>query len=205
MEFAAGAARRSRRRLPVLPLAFLLSGLALLTAFFADLALNARHQAQLDQSWQRTLAVSHPPATPVDPAATPAPVDGVDFAIRVPKIGYYAAVQEGVGLDVLASGPGHYPGTPWPGQLGNVGVAAHNTYWIRFGDLQPGDEIDLETRYGTYKYAVTGNKVVWPDDRMVLRPTAGKQLTLTTCWPLWAGALAPQRLAIFATEVSPSA
>src|SRR5438105_1913211 len=203
MELVAGGARRARRRLPLLPLTLVLAGLALIVAFFGDMAINARHQAALNSSWQHTLAVSAPPATPADPVITPVPVDGVDFAIRVGKIGYYAAVQEGVDLNVLASGPGHYPATPWPGQPGNVGVASHNTYWIKFADVQPGDEIDLETRYGTYKYVVTGSKIVWPDDRTALAPKPGKQLTLTTCWPLWAGAFAQQRLAIFASQVFP--
>jgi sortase A len=187
----------------LLPLVLLVTGALLVAGFLADLGFGALHQQQLERSWRQTIAAHPPPAQPVDPVQTPAPVDGVDFAIRVPKIGYYAAVAEGVGSDVLINGPGHYPATPWPGQAGNVGVAAHNTYWIKFGDLRPGDEIGLETRYGSYKYVVTGTKIVPADDRTVLAQTPGKQLTLTTCWPLWAGAFAQQRLAIFALQVFP--
>ena len=40
-----------------------------------------------------------------------------------------------------------------------------------------------------------------PDDRTVLVPTGTPSLVLTTCWPLWAGNLANQRLAIFAQQV----
>jgi sortase A len=131
------------------------------------------------------------------------PVNGVDFAIRVPRLGYYSAVKEGVDLAVLYSSPGHYPETPWPGQAGMVGVAAHNVYWIDFPQLAKGDEVDLETRYGTFKYAVTGSRIVNPDDRTILVQGPGRHLTLTTCWPTWAGSFATQRYVIFTDQVYP--
>src|SRR5438093_6369051 len=187
----------------LVPAVLAATGALLVVGFLAELGFGLVHQQQLDQRWRQSLTSSPAPALPRDPVQTPAPVDGVDFAVRVPRLGYFAAVGEGVDSDVLINGPGHYPKTPWPGQPGNVGVAAHNTYWIRFGDLRPGAEIDLETRYGTYKYVVTGTRIVPADDRTVLATTAGKQLTLTTCWPLWAGAFAQERLAIFALQVFP--
>ena len=122
------------------------------------------------------------------------------FAIRVPKINYYAAVREGVSSDILAVGPGHYPGTALPGVAGLVGIAAHNTFWIPFGQLGAGDAVVLETRSGKYTYKVTGTQIVSPDDRTVLTSTSSSRLALTTCWPLWAGNLAPQRLVIFAQQ-----
>lgn len=127
------------------------------------------------------------------------PVDGIDFKLTVPKLGYSAVVREGVGLDVLASGPGHYPTSAWPGQPGNVAVAAHNAYWIHFDQLHAGDEVVVETRYGSFRYRMTGSRIVNPDDTSVLTSQPHPQLTLTTCWPLWAGQFARQRLAIFAS------
>jgi LPXTG-site transpeptidase (sortase) family protein len=85
-----------------------------------------------------------------------------------------------------------------------VGVAAHNVYWINFPQLQKGDEIDIDTRYGTFKYRITYELIVNPDNRTVLVPDApGYHLTLTTCWPLWAGAFAKQRYVIFSDQFSP--
>ena len=135
-----------------------------------------------------------------DPAALARPVEGMDFRLQVPRLGYTAIVREGVGLEVLATGPGHYPSSAWPGRPGNVGVAAHNVNWIQFGDLKPGDSLVLETRYGTFHYRVTGKRVVTPQDTSVLRPETDRQLTLTTCWPLWAGQFATSRLAVFASS-----
>jgi len=132
------------------------------------------------------------------PAGLARPVDGVDFRLRVPRLGYQAVVREGVAPDVLFGGPGHYPDTSWPGQPGNVGVAAHNVYWLRFDQLTRGDVILVDTRYGAFRYRVTRTTVAGASDRSVLAPAPDRRLTLTTCWPLWAGELAPARLAIFA-------
>jgi sortase A len=172
---------------------------------------------QLTQAWSSGVAstlpsppfIDEPSASPTvldAPAASPTPhssgaaADAL-FAIRVPKIGYYAAVRQGVSLNILATGPGHYPTTAMPGQPGLVGIAAHNTFWIPFGGLGAGDTVILETRSGSYTYRITGTRIVNPDDTGVLAQTSDPRLVLTTCWPLWAGSLATQRLAIFAQQV----
>ena len=180
-------------------------GLALLASFGYGMVDGYRHQASLTEGWRHTIAEQPPPATPVEQPAPDLrqPVNGVDFAIRVPRLGYYAAVREGVDSTILYSGPGHYPGTPWPGQDGMVGVAAHNVYWINFPELAKGDEVDLETRYGSFKYAVTGTRIVRPDDRTILVQSPGRRLTLTTCWPTWAGSFANQRYIVFTEQVDP--
>jgi sortase A len=142
-----------------------------------------------------------PPFATPQPADAPHPTIPALFAIRVPKIGYYAAVRQGVSLNILAVGPGHYPTTALPGQPGLIGVAAHNTFWIPFGQLGPGDTVILETLTARFTYRITGSRIVNPDDRTVLAATPDSRLVLTTCWPLWAGSLAPQRLALFAQQV----
>jgi len=183
---------------------------------------SGQQEQQLTNRWTSAVDAASPQTTgtgPVTPnvggtqtevAAThrsviSAPREGVPgavFAIDVPKLHYFAAVQQGVSLSVLFVGPGHYPSTPMPGSEGNVGVAAHNTYWIAFGQLKTGDTVRLETLHNKYTYRVTGTRIVGPNDRTILAPSPGYHLTLTTCWPLWAGALATQRLAISAVQIS---
>lgn len=198
--------RRRRRRFDPIRMMWLVSvvvGGLLIGSYAGGMLTGVREQQQLTQQWLGEVNHPQPAKAEVDPALKQ-PINGVDFAIRVPRLGYFAAVKEGTSAGVLYSSPGHYPETPWPGDPGMVGVAAHNVYWTNFPELTKGDEIDIETRYGVYKYLVTGSAVVNPDDRNVLIPKAnGYHLTLTTCWPLWAGAFATQRYVIFADQIWP--
>ena len=187
-------------------LACLLVGVLLLVTFAYGMWNGFSEQQQLNQQWQQQegTPLLMPPNPKAPDRSLQRPVKGIDFAIRVPKLKYFAAVREGIDTTVLYSGPGHYPRTVWPGDPGTVGVAAHNVYWINFPRLAPRDEIDIETRYGIFRYRVTGSKVVNPNDRTVVVSDApGYHLVLTTCWPLWAGAFATQRYVIFAEQYYP--
>jgi len=105
----------------------------------------------------------------------------------IPKIGVDKYVVQGVEDSDLAEGPGHYPGTPMPGEPGNAAIAGHRTtYGAPFYDLnalQPGDDIFVTTNAGQFLYVVNHSEVVKPSDVSVLNPTTDNQLTLTTCNP----------------------
>jgi sortase A len=175
------------------------------------IAYNSWQESSLTQQWEGRPPVQgqHSPApeavlTTDRSVRSPTPgLGSVVFLLKIPQLGYDAAVREGVTSSILGLGPGHYPTTAEPGQAGDVGVAAHNTYWLGFDSVRPGDQIVLETSGRDYTYIVTGSRIVMPDETWVLDQPGGRTLTLTTCWPLWAGALAQQRLAIFA-ELPPT-
>lgn len=122
--------------------------------------------------------------------------------IRIPKVGLVSAIVEGVSLEDLKSGPGHYPLTPMPGQLGNASIAGHRTTYgqpfFRLDELQPGDEIVIETLSGTWLYRVTGSEVVDPGQTDVIATVDADvaNLTLTTCDPRYS---ASRRLIVHAT------
>lgn len=162
-------------------------------------------QSDLQQAW-----AGDGPARPNGPDPTVTPQVGEPLAVmRVPRLGadYSRVVVEGVGRDDLKKGPGHYPGTALPGAVGNSVVSGHRTtYGAPFSNvdrLRPGDVIDVQVRYRTYHYRVTGTRIVSPDAREVLLPVpyqpgaAAKDrlLTLTTCNPKYSAA---QRLIVFA-------
>jgi sortase A len=183
------------------------AGAVLLVTPPATIAYATWQEANLTQQWEAQLPIQAQrvpiPTAAIPVAARPAPTaplrpGAVAFVLKIPRLGYTAAVREGVSSSILSFGPGHYPTTPEPGQPGDVGVAAHNTYWLGFGSVRPSDQVVLETPDGAYTYIVTGTKIVTPDETWVLDQPGARTLTLTTCWPLWAGALAQQRLAIFA-------
>jgi sortase A len=119
--------------------------------------------------------------------------------LEIPEIGVSEYVIEGVSVADLKQGPGHYPGTPMPGQAGNAAIAGHRTtYGAPFYDLnevEEGDEIVVRTLQGEFTYVVDGKQVVQPDQVEVLDPTIEPRLTLTTCEPRFS---ARQRLIVTA-------
>ena len=134
-----------------------------------------------------------PPTTttaPFDVAAL-AIDDGDPFArLEIPRIGRDDIVVAGVGREELKKGPGHYPQTPMPGQLGNSAIAGHRTTYggpfLEIDELEPGDEIIVTTPYGRFVYLTTTTEIVDADNWQVIAtvdPTVAT-LTLTSCHPV---------------------
>ncbi|MGV3114870.1 class E sortase [Corynebacterium freneyi] len=173
-------------------------------------------------------------AAPVDPAAPPPPADGAQAAdptmagygwgtegapvafLTAPNAGIHDFVAfEGVDQGTLANGPGHYPGTALPGQVGNAAFAAH-----RDGNGAPFDNIDrlgtcddiiVETSSAIFRYkvlpvdglagageafdcvpegtivpGVPGRHIVTPDQSQVVTSHGqASMVTFTTCHPQW--------------------
>jgi sortase A len=144
----------------------------------------------------------------VDPSkALPPSPDGEAIAvIKLPKINVEKIVVEGVGVPDLKKGPGHYPGTPLPGQPGNAAIAGHRTtYGAPFNQLDKmavGDPVIISTKQGTFQYDVTELKVIKPSQVEVLDNTQDNRLTLTTCNPRYS---ATQRLVLTAALKGPAA
>ena len=129
---------------------------------------------------------------PVAPDTPPIPNGDVVGRLRIPKIDLDWFVLQGVGMDDLKNGPGHFRETPMPGQLGNAAIAGHRTtHGAPFGDLdelQPGDLITMEMANGAglFTYSVTGTIIVSPSEYAAVIPTVDPTiatLTLATCHP----------------------
>ena len=110
------------------------------------------------------------------PATAPAPTLAVGdpFAVlRIPAVGadWQFAVVEGTGPDELVRGPGHYVGTTFPGQPGNVGIAGHrvthSTPFDRLDELHSCAAIVVETRDAWSVYRVlplAQERADWPEE-----------------------------------------
>ena len=138
------------------------------------------------------------------PAGAPVDLGDSVALIELPSIGVRKFVVEGVGVGELKAGPGHYPGTPLPGERGNAAIAGHRTtYGAPFGDLdalQAGDPVFVTTAAGRFRYEVTEQLVVDPDaGGWVLDATGDDRLTLTTCNPKYS---AEERLIVVARLVT---
>jgi len=133
--------------------------------------------------------------------------------IRIPRFGsgWRFVIVEGVDQDDLRKGPGHYPGSALPGQVGNFVVSGHRTTYSapfnRAGELRKGDRILIDTRSRQYVYEVTDRRIVRPSAvevtapvpmRPGARPTQ-KLITLTTCHPKYSAA---RRMIIFGRQVA---
>lgn len=111
--------------------------------------------------------------------------------IEVPRIGVNDIVVAGVARHDLKRGPGHFPETPLPGQLGNVAIAGHRTTYGQpfhnVDELAPGDEVTLTTPNGTFVYVVTGQQIVSPSQYEVIATADAERATLTlvSCHPKW--------------------
>jgi len=159
---------------------------------------EARAQRSLEHDFRQALAASTTVTTtttgPTTTTAPPLPPpEGEAVAlIRIRKINLEKAVVEGTGVPDLKKGPGHYTGTPLPGQAGNAAIAGHRTtygapFWS-LDELVPGDLIETTTHQGHFFYEVTGSQIVNPEDAYVLDPTEDNRLTLTTCHPRFSAA-----------------
>jgi sortase A len=112
--------------------------------------------------------------------------------IQIPELGARFVFVEGVSADDLGKGPGHYSGTPLPGESGTVGIAGHRTTYLapfrHIDELERGDQIVLRMPYGTFRYSVEGSTVVSPTDTASLRRVGHDRLALTTCTPPFSAA-----------------
>ncbi|CAA9335300.1 MAG: putative membrane protein [uncultured Friedmanniella sp.] len=201
----------SRRRRPsaltVVGLVLLLTGLSCLgwvgyqylgTNLVSERAFDSGRQ-DLRQRWEQA-----PPATPrpsASPEPDPLPGDATAL-LRIPAFGadYEIPVLEGTDLDILAGGVGHYTGTAGPGEVGNFALAGHRVThgqpFSRLLELDPGDEVVVETRTAVHTYVLDESpRALTVDDTAtwVLDPVPGEPdreptralITLTTCQDLF--------------------
>jgi sortase A len=187
---------------------YLLWGTGLMTAHSQDVL---RQQFSADQHRTGARPTAPKPATGVAAVpvtaptiADPAPGSAVGLIV-IPKIGLSMVVVEGTDTAELQQGPGHYPGTPLPGQQGNSAIAGHRTTYLHpfynLDQLVPGDVITVTTLQGVFEYHMTSSEVVDPTDVAVVDNTTTPQLTLTTCNPRFS---ARQRLVVHAALVASS-
>jgi sortase A len=167
--------------------------------FWTNIESNKKaHQieSQLRESW----------AQPPSGKKIPGDAIGIMYIQRLGKT-WEKPIVEGVDLDDLAKGVGHFIGTQDPGQVGNFAVAAHRAThgepFANLNEIQVGDKIVVETRTDYFTYIVDkmpgGSadhpawKLVDPNFGAVVLPVpekpgavpTKKEITLVTCNPRW--------------------
>jgi sortase A len=164
---------------------------------------TAQEQGRLDDRLSQTWAA------PVSTGPVAVAIGQPWGVLRIPALGaeYRKVVVEGVGVEELKSGPGHYPGTAEAGEVGNVVVSGHRTTYgapfERFGELTAGMPVVVETRDTWFTYRILTTQIVSPTSVEVTFPVPGQPeatptqrlLTLTTCHPKYS---AKERLIVTA-------
>lgn len=183
----------------IISLALLLIGLSLLGYVGSQYWDMYHSQRQLEAQWEHQQLTTMPAAG--QPKAQVAMADLLT-RVSIPKIKLDAIVVEGASRKQLSIGPGHMMQTAMPGEPGNAVITGHrDTFFRHIYELQKGDEIVVRRNGQTYKYQVTGKKIVKPEDVSVLKQTKDAQLTLITCYPTYYIGPAPERLVVFSKLV----
>jgi len=137
-------------------------------------------------------------------AAAPAGKPASTGRIEIPAIGLNHLTYEGIDLATINYGPSHWPGKPFPGQVGNTVFPGHRTTYSRpFGDLDklvPGNQVIFTTPAGRFTYAVTGTTIVSSTDTYVVNNTPDATFTLLACHPKGS---AKQRIVVKGKLISP--
>ena len=122
--------------------------------------------------------------------------------VMIPSIRLDEVVVEGLSDKDLWAGPGHMPGTVFPGQNGNSVISAHrDRHFHRLDEVRVGDMIETQTPQVSVLWRVTQRRVVGKDVRAIF-DSPSPLMTLTTCWPTRYVGPAPDRLVLTAEPVS---
>ncbi len=117
--------------------------------------------------------------------------------IRIPSVEIDVGAYHGDSEKEFRKGVGHYAGSYFPGQDGNILIAGHRTSFFRnFEYLEIGDPVYFETTYGNFTYEVSEFKIIDGKDNSIAKDTSSEQLTMYTCYPFTYVGSAPQRYVV---------
>jgi sortase A len=173
-----------------LPIALIVTGLALMSYVGSQYGEMYREQQRLAERWQQEQQR--------DIESPQAAADDSMVRLVIPKIDLTSFVVEGTNRHALLLGPGHMENSAKPGEAGNAVISGHrDTFFRHIHELEKGDRIFVERGGKRIVYEVTGKKIVDPEDISVAGPTKDNELTLITCYPTYYIGPAPKRLVVF--------
>jgi sortase A len=123
--------------------------------------------------------------------------------LEIDRIDGVLPIVEGTNPDDLEKGVGHYKGSFYPEENGQIVLSGHrDTVFRRAGELEIGDELKIVLPYGEFSYQITSTKIVEADDQSIITlDNTKEELILTTCYPFRFVGNAPQRYIIYAERM----
>lgn len=133
--------------------------------------------------------------------------DSVIGTVYIPAIDLELPLYMGAGKGQMAKGAAVMGGTSLPigGESTNAVIAGHRgfqgiPYFRNLDRLEIGDRVLVTNFWGTMTYAVTGIRIIEPDDIDAILIEDGKdKLTLLTCHPYTVGT---QRMLIYCERIN---
>jgi len=123
--------------------------------------------------------------------------------LSLPTLDVTEIVVNGTDSSTLKKGPGRYLGSAMPGENELVYIAGHRTTYgapfSRIDHLRRGDPVFVELPYGSFRYRVTGHRIVDDNELSVLESDGFERLALQACHPRF---FASQRWIAYAELVS---
>ncbi|MEH7332670.1 class D sortase [Neobacillus drentensis] len=182
------------------PLFIIFIGLVLLgIGAWQYIDVNLQTKASLKEA--KEMVLDQPANAKVQQQKHEAPKMGETAGLLViPKIKAELAIVEGTDPDDLEKGVGHYKGSFFPGDKGQIVLSGHrDTVFRRLGELKIGDSLKMQMPYGNYTYEITHTKIVKSNDTSIITLQHEKEeLILTTCYPFRYVGNAPKRYIIYA-------
>ena len=126
--------------------------------------------------------------------------------LEIPSIKLKLPVYYGDEKKHLRLGVGHYIGSYFPGENGTIIYAAHNNpgYFQKLDKVNIGDIVTIKASYGTFKYKVSGSKVVKETELDAFDVQQEKEiLIMYTCWPINRSVIGrkTKRLVVYADRI----
>lgn len=137
-------------------------------------------------------------------ASSPPQTGDIVGLLEIPKIKAELAIVEGTDPDDLEKGVGHYKGSYYPKEQGQIVLSGHrDTVFRKLGELEIGDVLTMQMPYGEFNYEITHTKIVKSDDTSIITlQNQEEELILTTCYPFRYVGNAPKRYIIYAKAKS---
>lgn len=163
-------------------------------------------------AWEEEVqAVAEPEKEVIDePAGVQQPEVPLPIAVlTIKKINLELPVFQGATTTNLRIGAGLVEDGVNTGESGTVIISAHRSHTFgrqfnRLDELEKGDQIEITSRDGVYKYEVYKTDIVKPEEIAVQQgDNAEKTLLLITCHPLYS-INPPYRLLVWAKQIEPA-
>ncbi|MFL6559412.1 MAG: class D sortase [Bacillus sp. (in: firmicutes)] len=183
------------------PLLIILTGLILI-GFGLWQFIDTKTQTYTSLKQAKELIADQPADAPKNRGETTPPPDMGETVgiLDIPKIKAELAIVEGTDPDDLEKGVGHYKGSYFPDDQGQIVLSGHrDTVFRKLGELEIGDSLKMKMPYGSFTYEIIATEIVKSDDTSIITLQHEKEeLILTTCYPFRYVGNAPKRYIIYA-------